>query len=231
MICPDKVTSSPPFQQPLHILKLPPAFSAMSRHFHLPPHYEDHVVTMYMSLNKANLNTINISTPDFHISQHFSSNWNTAHRQKLADVPEFPITQLCKHMIGLGEPILPFEINRDMEEGPCLTWKLLTHPGTYIGTIGVIFVVCIGIYCLKGFWCWSATPRYQPYSPVSLWHAVVDNTVEVAPIYRSRGMVEKPVRSCENNDLCMEWEAMKPESHCNQPVLSKTSSFNQIIGH
>ena len=37
-ICPDKATSSSPLQQPLHILKLPPACSATSRHFHLSLH-------------------------------------------------------------------------------------------------------------------------------------------------------------------------------------------------
>ena len=53
MICPDKVTSSSSFQQPLHILKLPPACSATSRHFHLPPHYEDHVMNIHVSLSKV----------------------------------------------------------------------------------------------------------------------------------------------------------------------------------
>ena len=82
MIYPDTATSSSLFQQPVHILKLPPACSATSRHFHLPPHYEDHAVTMHICLDKANLNTLNISTPDFHIWQHFNSNWTAAHMQK-----------------------------------------------------------------------------------------------------------------------------------------------------
>ena len=79
MICSDKVTSSSLFHQAFHILKLPPACSATSRHLHLPPHYEDHVVTMHISLDNANLNTINVSTLDFDIWQHFDSNWTTAH--------------------------------------------------------------------------------------------------------------------------------------------------------
>ena len=62
MICPEMVTSSTLFQQPFHILKLPPASSAMSRHFHLPPHYKDHPVTMYISLDRAN-----------QCNQHFNS--------------------------------------------------------------------------------------------------------------------------------------------------------------
>ena len=54
MICPDKVTSSSLFQQPFHILKLPQTCSATSGHFHLPPNYEDHMVTMHISLERAN---------------------------------------------------------------------------------------------------------------------------------------------------------------------------------
>ena len=115
MICPDIVRSSLLFQQPLHMLKLPPAFGATSRHFHLLPHYEDHAMTIHVSQNKLNLNAINVLTPDFCIWQHFGSNWPTAHIQKLAHIPEIPISHLYKHLIGQSEPILQFEINRDTE--------------------------------------------------------------------------------------------------------------------
>ena len=77
MLCPDKATISSPLQQPLHILKLPPACSATSRHFHLPLQYEDHVMTINVSLDRANLNSFNISAPDVHIWQHISTNGST----------------------------------------------------------------------------------------------------------------------------------------------------------
>ena len=83
MICPDKVRSLSLLRQLFHILRLPPACSATSRYFHLLPHYEDHMMTIHVSPNKANLNTINVPTPDFHIWQHFSSNWTTAYIWKL----------------------------------------------------------------------------------------------------------------------------------------------------
>ena len=124
MIFPDKVTCSALFQQPLCILKLPPACSPMSRHFHLPPHYEDHVVMMHISHDRANLNAINISTPDFYIWQHFYSNLTTTHMQKFTDMPNVPILQLYKHMIGQSECVLPFETNSNKHEEPSLTWKL-----------------------------------------------------------------------------------------------------------
>ena len=186
--------------------------------FYPPPHFEDHTVMMHISLDRTNLN---ISTPDFHIEQHFDHNWTTAHTQNLANVPKVPMTQLYKHMIGQKEPILPFKINSNTEEGPYLAWKLLTHTGTYIGTIGMILAICISVYCFRGFWLRPATLRHWPYSPISLWHGVVEYHVEAATIYRSKGMVEKPLRPHKNHALHIEQEATRPESPCKQPVLSK----------
>ena len=85
-------------------------------------------MTVHVSLDKANLKAINISTPDFHIWQHFSSNWTAIHLWKLVDVPEIPVAQLYKHMIDQDQPTLLFEINRDMKEKSSLTWKILAHP-------------------------------------------------------------------------------------------------------
>ena len=54
MICPDKVTSLPPFQKPFHSLRLLPACSTTSRYFNLSPHYKDHMMTICITLDKAN---------------------------------------------------------------------------------------------------------------------------------------------------------------------------------
>ena len=54
------------------------------------------MVTMHMYLDKEKLNTINISTPDFNIWQHFDSNWITAYMQKLVDILNVPITHLLQ---------------------------------------------------------------------------------------------------------------------------------------
>ena len=132
-------------------------------------------------------------------------------------------------MIGQSEPLQPFEINRDMEEGPSLTWKFLTHPGTYIRTIGVIFVVCIGICCLKKILVQTCHSVALTYSPVSLQHAILDDNIEVVPIYRSRGTVEKPIRPHENHDLPMEQGGIRPLSQCKQPVLSKAVSSSRSL--
>ena len=164
IICPDKATSTVHLQQPFHILKLPPGHSSIYRYFHLLPHSEDHSVVMNVSLDTANINAINISTPDFRIWQHFSRNWTPPHLQKLANIPEVPVTQLYRGMINNSEPIHLFTIKDN--EDPSLIWMIIKHPGTYMGTISMIFVLCIGVYCLK-LWIRPATHRCQPYSPVS----------------------------------------------------------------
>ena len=51
---------------------------------------------MNVSLDSANINEINISTLDFRIWQHFSSNWTPTNLQKLASVPEVPVAQLYR---------------------------------------------------------------------------------------------------------------------------------------
>ena len=89
----------------------------------------------------------------------------------------------------------------DDDEDPSLMWTILIHPGTYIGTIGMIFAVCIGVYYFKRFWFRPSISKQQPYSPVSLQNAIVDDDVEVASIYRSAGMVEEPRRPQNNHDL------------------------------
>ena len=45
-------------------------------------------------------------------------------------------------MINTSEPIHSFTI-KDGDDDPPLILTILKHPGTYIGTIGVIFAECI----------------------------------------------------------------------------------------
>ena len=42
LTCPDEAPRFVKTKTPIHILHLPPACSATSQHFHLPPHYENH---------------------------------------------------------------------------------------------------------------------------------------------------------------------------------------------
>ena len=100
-------------------------------------------------------------------------------------------------------------------------WTVLTNPGTYIGTIGVIFAVYIGAYYFNIFWFRPATSYHKPYSPVSLQYAIVDDDVAAARIYRTGGMAEEPRRLNRNHDLCIDQEAIWLESHSKEPALLK----------
>ena len=82
-----------------------------------------------VSLDTANIDAINISTLYLRILQHFSSKWTPPHLQKLANVPEVPVTQFYGDMINISEPTSLFTI-KDDDEDPSLIWTILTHPGT-----------------------------------------------------------------------------------------------------
>ena len=70
LICPGETMKFIAVKKAIHILWLPPACSAASTNCHLPPHYEYSPLEVNISLDMANLNTINISSLDFHIWQH-----------------------------------------------------------------------------------------------------------------------------------------------------------------
>ena len=70
LVCPGETSKFVTIQKPIHILWLPPACSATMPNFHLPPHYENAALEVSLSLDMANLNTINISSSDFCIWQH-----------------------------------------------------------------------------------------------------------------------------------------------------------------
>ena len=70
LICPGEAPRFIKTQMPIHMLHLPPVCRATSQYPHLPPCYETHQLTITIPLNTANLNVINISSPEFRIWQH-----------------------------------------------------------------------------------------------------------------------------------------------------------------
>ena len=72
IICPHEAPRFIKTQTFIHILCLPPACSATSQHFHLPPCYQ---LDINISLNTANLTVMNISSPDFRIWQNLEDHW------------------------------------------------------------------------------------------------------------------------------------------------------------
>ena len=134
MICPEEAPRFIRTQTPIHILHLPPACSATSQHFHLPPDYETHELPIKISLNIVNLNVINISSPEFKIWQHLEDHWNGNQLHHLVNMPSVPIDQLNKHMINSNKPITPFMSTDESSDDTASIWTLFSHTGIYIMT-------------------------------------------------------------------------------------------------
>ena len=62
----------------------------------------------------------------------------------------------------------------------------------------------------------------QPIQSGAVQYTIVDDNVEVAPIYRCNGKAGQPiVRPHKNHDLCIEWEPMWTESQQKQQIQSR----------
>ena len=136
IICPEEALRFIKTQTPIHILCLPPACSTTSRYFHLPPHHESHELTTNISLNTANLNVINISSPEFRIWQHLEDHWNGTQLHHLVNILSVPNNQLYKHMINSNRPITPFMSTDESIDDTASIWTLFSHTGIYITAIG-----------------------------------------------------------------------------------------------
>ena len=153
LICCNQAPKSSKVQKPIHVLHLPPAFSATCQHFHLPPHYENHQMTINIPLNTANLNTMNIPSPEFQIWQYLEDHRNKTQLHKLADVTTVPVAHLYKDMISNHGPIHLFNIADESIDDTGSIWRLLSHTGIFITAIGLLIPAGLGIFCCYFFWC------------------------------------------------------------------------------
>ena len=204
----------------IHILWLPPACSATSPYFYLPPHYEPTSATLNISLKVANLNMINISTLDFHIWQHLGNHWNETRLHHLASIPSVPVNQLYKHMISGITPITPFTSPEESTGDTTSIWTLFSHTGVYVMAIGLLIAAGLGIFCCYFIWCQPARLVHQPLQPGATQYTIVDDDIEAAPIYRCSGRAKQPTRPHEHYDLHMEWVPTQMESWQKQQMQS-----------
>ena len=145
LICPEEEPRTITPQTPIHILCLQPACSATSQHFHLPPSYESHEVTINISLNTANLNVVNILGLEFRI-WHLEAHWNRTSLQHLANILSMPFDELCKKMFTSNRPMNPF-LSTDRLTGETVSvWTLFSHTGVYIKAIRLLIPPGLGIF-------------------------------------------------------------------------------------
>ena len=107
-ICPGEAPKVLQPQTPIHLLRLKPACSTTSQHFHLLPRYESHEVSINILLITANVNVVNISAPEFRIWQHLEDHWNRTLLQHLANIPSVSLDDLYKQMITSSRSMNPF---------------------------------------------------------------------------------------------------------------------------
>ena len=151
LICPVKPMETIPIQKPIHILKLPMACSATSSNLYLPPRYETPTLDINISLNMANLHTLNISAQNFCIWQHLGSNRCDMQLQHLTTIPSIPVHKIYQHLLNSTMPVMPF--STESTGNTDSLWTLFTHPGIYVSAIGPLIPVGVGLFCCYFFWC------------------------------------------------------------------------------
>ena len=189
-------------KQLLHILKLPTTCSATSAHIYLPPRYETPVLNVNISLDMANLQTVNITALHFCIWQHLGNNHSDTQLHHLVTIPSIPEHKVYQHFLNSSIHLTPFNV-KPLEDTDTL-WNLFTHPGIYISALGLLIPVGIGLFCCYFFWCWPARLVCWPLQPGNMKYTIVDDNVEVAPIYRCKDKATKPTRPCEKHGLAIE---------------------------
>ena len=194
------------------------ACSATSSNFYLPSRYETPTLDINISLNMANLHMINISAHNFHIWQHLGSNRSDMQLQHLTTIPSIPVHKIYQHLLNSTIPIVPF--NTESSGNTDSIWTLFAHPGIYVSAIGSLIPVGIGLFCCYFFWCRPARLACWPLQPGNTQYTIVDDNVEVAPIYRCDGKVPQPTRPHENHGLAIEHLPTWPESQCKQQSKS-----------
>ena len=168
----------------------------------------------------ANLHMINISAQDFHIWQHLRSNRSEVQLQHLTTIPSIPVHKIYQHMLNNTPPIMPFDMDKESTECPNSIWTLFSHTGMYVTAIGLLIPVGLGLFCCYFFWCQPARLVHQPLQPGNMHYTIVDDDVEVAPIYRCNGKDSQPTRPCENHGLAIEHLPTWMESQCKQQSKS-----------
>ena len=196
VICPTKPTMSVQISPPIHMLRLEPACSATSQHFHLPPKYEDTHVTMNLSIYNANLDIINISSTLFRITQHILSMQQQEMIEKLAALPPVPIRRITKELIG--------EVLQETLSSDNPFWL---HPSFLMGCIRFIVSIMSKVACIVkkriAAWKLPALTGFLSLCRKDKNNTKMDDEDMDGPLYRPSGIVPTVIRPQESHGLCV----------------------------
>ena len=109
------------------------------------------------------------------------------HLQHLTTIPSIPVHKIYQHLLNNILTIIPFD-TESMENTGSI-WTLFAHLGIYVSGIGSLIPVGLGLFCCYFFWCQPARLACQPLQPGDMQYTIVDDNVEVAPIYGCNGKV------------------------------------------
>ena len=193
-----------------------------------PPRYETPVLNVNVSLNMANLQLINITALHFRVWQHLGNNQSDIQLQHLATIPSIPVHKVYQHLLNSTMQLTPF--NTEPSEDTDSLWSVFTHPGIYISALGLLIPVGIGLFCCYFFWCQPARLVPRPLQSGNMHYTIVDDNVEVAPIYRCNGKATKPTRPCENHGLAIEHLPTWLESHSKLQLKSFAVPIQGSLG-
>ena len=115
---------------------------------------------------------------------------------------------------------MPFNMDEESTEHTDSIWTLFSHTGMYVTAIGLLTSAGLGLFCCYFFWCQPARLGHQPLQPGNMQYTIVDDDVEVAPIYRCDGKDFQPTRPHEHHGLAIEHLPTWPESQCKQQSKS-----------
>ena len=161
---------------------------------------------------------INISAQHFCIWQHIKNKRSDMQLQQQTAIPSIPVHRVYQHLLNSSMPIVPFDT--ESSDDTDSLWSVFTHPGIYVSALGLIIPVGIGLFCCYFFWCWPARLAHWPLQPGNMQYTIMDDNVEVAPIYRCDGKAPQPTRPRENHGLAIEHLPTQTESCCKQQLKS-----------
>ena len=180
---------------PIHMLRLEPACSATSQHFHLPPKYEDTHVMMNLSIYNASLDIINISSTLFRITQHIPSVQQETF-EKLAALPPVPIKRITKELMG--------EVLQETLSSDNPFWL---HPSFLMGCIRFIVSIMSTVGCIMkkriAVWKLPALTGFLSLCRKDKNNTKMDDEDMDRPIYQPSGIILTVIRPQESHGLCV----------------------------
>ena len=176
---------------PIHVLKLEPACSATSQHFHLPPKYEDTHVMMNLSIYNANLDIIDISSALFRITQHIPS---VQQQEKLEKLAALPIKRITMELI---------EVLQETVSSDKPFWL---RPSFLMGCIRFVASIMSTVACIAkkkvAAWKPPALTGFLSLCRKDKNNTKMDDEDMDGPIYRPSGIIPTVIRPQESHGLC-----------------------------